>query len=100
MSSTTTLSSIVVRSEDVVSRLIDNQVLIIPLTSGMANADDSLYTLSPTAQDIWDLLDGERTLLEVIEILSAKYNGNNETLQEDVLGFVHEMLSEKLVRQK
>ena len=100
MTLSTALSSIFVRSEDVVSRLIDNQVLIIPLTSGMANADDSLYTLSPTAQDIWDLLDGERTLLEVIEILSAKYNGNNETLQEDVLGFVHEMLSEKLVRQK
>lgn len=100
MSSTTTLSSIVVRSEDVVSRLIDNQVLIIPLTTGMANADDALYTLSPTAQDIWDLLDGERTLLEVIEILSAKYNGDNERLQEDVLGFLDEMVSEKLVRQK
>lgn len=97
---TVQLPFVYIRSDDVIARVIDNQVLIIPLTAGMVDADDSLYSLTPTAQDIWNLLDGERTLLDVINILSGKYKGDAGTVQEDVLGFITEMVNEKLIRQK
>ncbi len=100
MEMTVQLPFVYIRSDDVIARVIDNQVLIIPLTAGMVDADDSLYSLTPTAQDIWNLLDGERTLLDVINILSGKYKGDAGTVQEDVLGFITEMVNEKLIRQK
>lgn len=100
MEKTVQLPAIYIRSNDVIARTIDNQLLIIPLTAGMVDADDSLYTLTPTAQDIWNLLDGERTLLDVVDILSVKYEVSTDTLEEDVLGFITEMVNEKLIRQK
>lgn len=44
---TVQLPFVYIRSDDVIARVIDNQVLIIPLTAGMVDADDSLYSLTP-----------------------------------------------------
>lgn len=90
-------TSICVPSENVIAREIGGELLIIPLVAGIVEADDALYTLSPTAKSIWKYLDGKNTLREVIDILSQTYDGSLEEIKEDVLGFATEMIDHSII---
>jgi hypothetical protein len=78
-------------SEDVVAREIEGEVIIVPLVSGIGDAEDELYTLNPTGQAIWQKLDGQRTLKDVAAALADKFDAPLAELENDVLGFASEM---------
>jgi len=79
-------------SEDVVAREIEGDVIIVPLVSGIGDEDDELYTLNPTGQAIWQKLDGQRTLKDVVALLASEFNAPLPELENDVLGFASEMV--------
>ena len=55
-----TRDTICIGSEDVVARLIEGDLIIVPLTAGIGDADDELYTLNETGKAVWQTLDGKR----------------------------------------
>lgn len=91
------LASVCVPSEAIISREVSGEMLLIPLVSGMVDGDDALYTLSPTAKAIWNCLDGKNTLKDVINVLSQTYDSPLEEIQEDVFGFVGEMIDRSMI---
>ncbi|MEZ5126625.1 MAG: PqqD family protein [Thermoleophilia bacterium] len=86
-----TLETMCAPSRDVVAREIEGEVIIVPLVAGIGDADDELYTLNDTGRAIWRLLDGRRTLAEVVEALAAEYEAEGTALEADVLGFADEL---------
>lgn len=78
-------------SEEVVAREIEGDVIIVPLTSGIGDAEDELYTLNPTGQAIWQKLDGLRTLKDVAELLAKEFDAPLPEIESDVLGFASEL---------
>jgi len=79
-------------SEDVVARMIEDELIIVPLVAGIGDADDELYTLNETGKAIWQKLDGERSLGVVSAELAEEYSESAaEKIQADVLGFAAEM---------
>lgn len=91
MATTVTLTTICAPSDDIVAREIEGEVIIVPLTSGIGDADDELYTLNPTGQAIWQKLDGQRTLMDVAALLAGEFNAPLTDIESDVLGFASEM---------
>jgi hypothetical protein len=87
-----TLSVVCTPSADIVAREIEGEIVIVPLTSGIANADDELYTLNETAQAIWRKLDGQRTLQEVATLLADGFDTPLVEIENDVLGFASELV--------
>jgi hypothetical protein len=57
-----TIDTVCVLSEDVVTREIEGEIVIVPLVAGIGNADDELYTLNETGRAVWQRLDGKRAL--------------------------------------
>ena len=51
------------------SRTID----FLPLTAGIGDMDDELYSLNDTGKDIWDRLDGEHSLRQIASDLTKEY---------------------------
>jgi hypothetical protein len=92
-----TVNSVCVPSEDVVTRDIEGDLIIVPLVSGMGGSEDELYTLNETGKVIWQKLDGKRTLSAVIEDLGAEFEGDPEELKADVLGFVSELMRRNML---
>ncbi len=92
MASDVTLNTICMPSEDVVSREIEGDVIIVPLAAGIGDADDELYALNETGRAIWQRLDGRRTLREVAAILHQDFDSAADQLETDVLGFAAEMV--------
>ncbi len=93
-----TLKSIFIPSEDVVAREIEDEMLIIPLASGIGDLDEELYSLNPTAQVIWQSLDGKNTLQDIIELLLKRFDTTKEALEEDVPGLLKELYQRRIVK--
>jgi hypothetical protein len=60
---------------------------------------DSIYSINPMAAQIWDLLDGQRTLGDIRDLLLQDYNVTPAELDRDIAEFVEQLMSEKLIRE-
>ena len=92
-----TLKSICAPSEDIVAREIEGELIIVPLVSGIGDMQDELYTLNETGRAIWHLLDGEKSLKDVIEELSEEFEAPEGEIEKDVAGLMEELLKRKMV---
>jgi len=85
------LNAVCAPSENVVAREIEGEIVIVPLASGIGDAEDELYSLNETGQAIWKHLDGARTLGAVVDALAQEFGTPRAELEADVLGFCGEM---------
>lgn len=84
-------------SEDVVARLIDGELILVPLAAGVGDAEDALFTLNETGQAIWQLLDGKRSLRDIVSLLTVGYEAPPGEIEEDVIGLMAELRSRRMV---
>ena len=87
-------------SEDIISRVIDGELIIVPLVAGIGNTDDELFTLNDTGKSIWELLDGERTPRQIIKSLLVKYGAPEEEIKKDVIGLLAELFKRRIIIEK
>ena len=100
MEEVVTMDTICVPSEDVVAREIEGDMIIVPLVSGIGDADDELYTLNETGQVIWQKLDGNLSLGQVAKAISQEYSSSEGQIEKDVLGFATEMVKRGMLAVK
>jgi hypothetical protein len=91
------LESILGPSENVVSRDIEGELLLVPLAAGMGDLDDELFTFNETGRSFWQALDGRRTLAEVVSLLAEEYDDEGGRMQEDVMGLAEELLRRRMI---
>ena len=84
-------------SDDVVAREIEGELIIIPLVAGIGDMEDELYTLNDTGKAIWNLLDGQATLDEIISALSQEFDAPPGEIEHDVHGLVGELLKRRML---
>jgi hypothetical protein len=85
------------RSSDVVSREIDGALIIVPLTAGMGDMEDDLFSMNESGTRIWNLLDGKRTLQEIVDVLAQEYQAEPTEIEQDVTGMVAELLKRRML---
>ena len=91
------LDVVYVPSEDIVARVIEGEIIIVPLTAGIGDMEDDLYTLNETGKAIWDLLDGKMTLNDIVQNLSAEFEAPEGEIERDVLGLVTELCKRRML---
>ena len=95
-----TLDATYVPSEDVVSRDIEGELIIVPLTAGTGGTEEeqeAIFTLNETGRAIWDRLDGQRSLRDLVTEFSAEYESPAGEIERDVLGLVAELLKRNML---
>ena len=92
-----TLDAVYAPSEDVVARVIEGEIIIVPLAAGIGDTDDELFTLNETGKAIWDRLDGTRSVGNLIGELSAEFTAADSVIEADVLGLVAELARRKMI---
>jgi len=55
------------------------------------------YSLDEVSARVWELCDGKHGVEGIVAVISAEYDAPVETIYEDVLAFLEEMLDEKLL---
>lgn len=91
------LDTIFIPSEDIVSRDIEGELVIVPLAAGIGDLEDELYTLNETGRIIWDKMNGENTIKNIIEDIKGEYKGEDSEIENDVVGLVEELLKRKII---
>ncbi len=97
MLETIELSYTYVPSEDVVAREIEDEFILVPLTSEIGEDEDELFSLNQIGRTIWKQLDRNKTLEDVVSELSNDFDGPKERIESDVLGFMAELFNRKMV---
>jgi hypothetical protein len=100
MEATIILDAIYVPSEDVISRDIEGEFIIVPLTSGVGDTEgeeDAMFSLNETGRAIWERLDGKRRLKEVVKELAVEYKTPAGEIEKDVTGLVLELLKRNML---
>ncbi len=91
------LDSVYTLSEDIVARNIEGELIIVPLTFGIGDMEEEIYTLNETGKAIWEKLDGQKSLREAIEELKAEFEATNDEIEGDVMGLMGEFLKRRMV---
>jgi hypothetical protein len=89
--------SILVPADDIVAREIEGELLIVPLVSGVGDAEDELFTLNETGKAIWGKLDGQRSLQTIAQELAQEFDASENAIVCDVLGLMQELWNRKMV---
>jgi len=87
-------------SEDIVAREIEGEIIIVPLSAGIGDAEDDLFSLNETGRAFWKMLDGKRTLTQIARMLAEKYDASPAGIEKDILGLAAELLKRRIISEK
>ncbi|MCB0079074.1 MAG: PqqD family protein [Anaerolineales bacterium] len=80
-------------NDGVASRVTNDEMVLVDLREGI------YHGLNPVGADIWRLLDGERSLQEVVKELSNRYPDTApDVVQNDAMALVQTLLDHALVK--
>jgi len=91
-----TLESIVRQSPNIVSRTIAGEAVLVPIARS-AEEMDAIYTLNETASTIWEALDGQRTLGEVLALVLQAYEVEAEQAQNDLFELLEQLAAVRAI---
>jgi hypothetical protein len=86
-----------VPSENIVARMIEDELIIVPLVAGIGDMDDELYTMNDTGKAIWLRLDGEKSLRTLAAELTMEFDAPPGKIEKDVLELMTELVQRKMV---
>jgi hypothetical protein len=92
--------TVYVPSGDIVAREIQGEIIIVPLTAGIGDAEDDLFSLNETGRAFWKLLDGKKTLAQIAKTLAAKYDAPQAKIEKDILGLAAELLKRRILNEQ
>jgi Coenzyme PQQ synthesis protein D (PqqD) len=84
------------RSSAVVSRVIADETLVVPIRGGAGDLD-SIFSFNPLGSDLWKLLENEISLGEMTSWVTGHYEVSDERALGDIREFVGELLGAGLV---
>jgi hypothetical protein len=85
-----------VRNQEVVCRKIENELIIVPIRSGVGDLN-SLYTLNPVGSVLWDFMTEGHTVGEMVERICDEFEVTDAQAEQDIETFLDSLLEEKLV---
>ena len=71
-------------SQSVVARQIAGEMVLVTLRQRAADLD-AIFTLNATGAEAWTLLDGQRTLQQVAELLAQRFVVEPQEAAQDLL---------------
>ncbi len=85
-----------VRNQNVVSRQIEGELIIVPVRSGVGDMN-SLYTLNPVGSVLWEFMAQEHSLPEMVQRVCDEFEVTSTQAKDDIQVFLDSMLEEKLI---
>lgn len=78
-------------TEEVAAKVMDGEAILINLSNGV------YYSMDQVGGVIWELVEGQHSVEEMVATLSARYEVSVEQAQADVERLVKELVEENLV---
>ena len=89
-----TLDTRLAKNEKIPWRLIEEEAILIDLEEG------EVLRLSPVGAEIWNAIDGTRTVTEIVAHICRTFDVSQRTARRDVHRFLERLLRYQLVEQR
>lgn len=93
------MDSVLEPSPKVVARLIEDELIIVPIEDGFADLNDALFSLNETGKAVWEKLKAHKTVRDICEELETEFNASFDEIKKDVTDLLTELIRKKLVRK-
>ena len=80
-------------SDKVVTRKIEENLIIVPLNEGIGDLDAEMFSLNITGTAVWEKLDGTKSLDTVIAETAQEYHISYGKIKDDVIEIVNQLLN-------
>jgi hypothetical protein len=84
-------------SENVIAKEIEEELVIVPVRSGIGDLDAEMFGLNQTGIAVWNRLDGTLSPNDIIKELTAIYNAPPDEIRSDVTELIMQLLAKGLV---
>ena len=82
-----------------VSRNIAGETILVPVRGRIGDLD-SIYNLGEVASFLWDRIDGQATVRQLVEGVCAEFDVAPETAEGDALEFIAHLQSARLIEPR
>lgn len=93
----TILTNCYIKEKDFVTREIACETVIVPVKGNVGDLN-SIYTLNEIGTMIWQLIDGKKTVGQMIESVCSAYEVTPEEAEEDAVDFLKSLEEAGLIR--
>jgi len=84
------------KKENIVTRHIAGETLLVPIYGELANME-RIFTLDPVAAFIWEQLDDKKSLKDIRDGVLDAFDVNKEQAETDVAEFIDELVEAGLI---
>lgn len=74
-----------------VFRKIADECVLVPIRQDVADLS-KIYLLNEVGERIWELLDGQRLVRDIRDLIAAEFEVSVSEAGTDVMGFFHQLL--------
>ena len=92
------LSSIYQKKEDIVTRRIADETLLVPIRSHLADMQ-RIFALNRVAEYIWQQLDGKRNLKEIHTGIIANFEVEKDRAGSDIREFISQLIESGIIEE-
>lgn len=85
----TELARIYQQSPDVVARKIVDEMILVPIRRKVADVE-SIYTLNEVGARTWELIDGQRRVEEIRDVIVAEFEVSQQAAEADLLALLQQ----------
>jgi hypothetical protein len=83
---------------ELVCRDIAGETFLIPVMGDLADMQN-IFTINPSANMIWQMLDGKMRLDEILERILADFDVEEAKARSDMMDFIGELIGEGLIEE-
>jgi len=78
------------RSTSIISRKIAGEFILVPIKQ-KAGDIDSIYNMNEIAGRIWELIDGEKRLKDIRDVIVEEFEVSSEEAEADLIEFLQQL---------
>ena len=87
------------RSRNVVSRVVADEAIVVPIRRGAADMD-SIYTFNEAGTMLWAMIEANRSAAELVAHLESQYGLSAENAAADTEKFLADLSEAGLIERK
>jgi hypothetical protein len=84
---------------DFVIRTVGDETVLVPVRNRVGNLD-AVYTLTPVAARVWQLLDGSTSVGAIAEQICSEYDVETSVAADDVAELLATLETAQLIQEK
>ena len=93
------LTSVYAQSDEVAAKAIDDEFMIVPVSKSARRAE-AIFLLNDTGREIWERLNGDTPLEQVVEAMVKRYNTvSTEQIHQDIWQLVQELSDRNVIKR-